>query len=67
MNWATIATVALTAATTILATLGVITADEGTNLTTTGAAAVTGVAGFITAIVVTYKNHKKAKAEKKAE
>ena len=63
MNWATIATVILTAATTILATTGVITSDESTNLTTTGAAAVTGVAGFVMAIITVVKAHRKDKAE----
>lgn len=63
MNWATIATVVLTATTTILATTGVISSDEGTNLTTTGAAAVTGVAGFVAAIISAIKAHKKVKGE----
>lgn len=59
MNWTTIATVALTATCTILATLGVIGADEGTDLTTTGAAAVSGLGAFITSILSVVKNHRK--------
>ena len=63
MNWATIATVALTAITTILATLGTITPSEGTDLTTTGGAAITGVASFVTAIITIVKAHKGKKSE----
>ena len=59
MNWATIATVALTAICTILASLGVINADESTDLTTTGAAAVTGLAAFVTSLIAVIRNHKK--------
>lgn len=63
MNYATVATVVLTAATTILASVGVITAGESTDLTTTGAAAITGVAAFVASIVATVKAHKAAKAK----
>ncbi len=59
MNWVTIATVALTATCTILSTLGVIGADEGADLTKTGAAAVAGLGAFITSIVTVVHNHKK--------
>lgn len=69
MNWSTIATVALTATTTILATCGVVTAEESTSLTTAGGAAITGVASLITAIVSIVQARKAAQKaeEQKAE
>lgn len=51
MNWATVATVILTAACTILAASGIITADESSNLTATGGTAATSLAAFVTAII----------------
>ena len=51
---------------TVLSTLGVITADEGASLTTSGTAVATGVLGLIstiTAIVRRRKGEPKADAE----
>lgn len=60
-NWATIATVALTAVTSLLVAAGILSADESTSLATSGSAAVTGIASFATAIVTVVKAHKAAK------
>lgn len=57
----TTCTVVLTAATTILASLGVITGEESTSLTTTGAGAITGVVAFVSAVVACVKAHRKEK------
>ena len=58
MNWQTIATVALTAITTILAATGTLSADEQTQIATTGAAAITGVGSFAAAILAAVKARK---------
>jgi len=61
-NWATIATVALTAVTSILVATGFLSADESTTLTTSGSAAVTGIASFVTALVTVIQARKAPKA-----
>lgn len=63
VEWTTVATVALTATTTILASIGMISGDESTSLATTGAGAITGVVAFATAIVECIKAHRKAGGE----
>ena len=65
MNWANIATVALTATVTILASLGVVTTGESTDLTTSGAQAIAGVAAFVAAIVAAVKARKGKKSDGK--
>lgn len=60
VDWTTITTVALTAVTTILASIGVITNDESTSLVTTGAGAITGVSALVTTIITVWKAHKKS-------
>ena len=62
-NWDTIATVALTAVTTILAGVGVVTSDEATQLATTGAAAATGLASFAAALAAVVRAHRKGKKD----
>ena len=62
MNWQTIATVALTAITTILAATGVLDSESGADISATGASAVTAVASFVAAILGAIKAHKEKKA-----
>ena len=59
MNWITITTVALTATCTILSTLGVVSPDEGADLTKTGAAAVAALGAFVTSLITVIANHRK--------
>ena len=51
MDYTKIAIAVLTAATTVLSLCGVITADDSAHLATTGAAAATGLGGFIGVII----------------
>lgn len=51
----------LTAATTVLALTGAINTEESGTLVSTGTAAATGVASFVTAIVAIVKSHKDKK------
>lgn len=58
MDYTKIAIAVLTAACTVMSLIGVINTEESGTLVSTGTAAATGLAGFITAIVGIVKAHK---------
>lgn len=62
-EWKSIATAVLTAATAVLSAFGVIGAEDAAQLLTAGGAAVTGVAGFVTAILAVVEARKRKAGE----
>ena len=61
LDIATIVTTLGTAACTVLATMGTITATESTELVTSGGAAIAACAAFVAVLCKTVKAHRSAK------
>lgn len=62
MDWQKIIIAVLTAITTVLALTGAINTEESGTLVSTGTAAVTGLGGFVMAIIHIIKAHKGGKS-----
>jgi hypothetical protein len=61
MDWQKIIIAVLTAITTVLALTGAINTEESGTLVSTGTAAVTGLGGFVVAIIHIIQAHRKGK------
>lgn len=61
MDWQKIIIAILTAVSTVLALTGAINTEESGTLVSTGTAAVTGLGGFVVAIIHIIQAHRKAK------
>lgn len=64
MDWQKIIIAILTAVSTVLALTGAINTEESGTLVSTGTAAVTGLGGFVVAIIHIIQAHRKAKGGK---
>jgi Na+-driven multidrug efflux pump len=65
MNYATIATVVLTASTSILLATGKISSEESRQLNTTGAAVATSIGAFVAVIISIVRARKGKKSDGK--